>query len=337
MPPLTQRIKELQPNTGIDFSLPLAERLRTAKSSHQMVEQKQSVTASPFERVKETAKGLYESPLGAGLRKTVAGFSTPKGQIETAMNFAGGGTVKASKKVAEITKKIATGLKDELMNLVKTSSNQMDNLEIFETIAKLDEPIEKISSKVIREAEALKNRYMEKFQPTIEKRKLEVKSTSDISEPLAQEAKKYKSAEEFVKAQPTYYHSTSADAAKSIEQGGFKAQIGERSLGVANAKGIWLYEDAGATTEFGKNFTRVGKTPAVVETKVNGKIFDATSEDRSIRAIVEDKALLAKLRNEGYVGVKGDELGTSATFVFDETALKTKSQLTDFYNKVMKK
>ena len=152
-------------------------------------------------------------------------------------------------------------------------------------------------------------------------------------QPLAEEARKYKSAEEFVKTQPTYYHSTSADAAKSIEQSGFKAQIGERSLGVANAKGVWLYEDAGATKEFGKNFTRAGKTPSVVETKVSGKIFDATSEDRSIRAIVEDKALISKLRAEGYVGVKGDELGTSATFVFDETALKTKSQLTDLWKR----
>lgn len=119
----------------------------------------------------------------------------------------------------------------------------------------------------------------------------------------------------------TYYHATSAENAKSIAESGFKAQIGERSLGVANAKGVWLYEDKSATTEFGKNFIRAGKTPAVVETKVNGKIFDATSEDRSIRAIVEDKTLMAKLRAEGYVGVKGDELGTSATFIFDTKAL----------------
>lgn len=140
------------------------------------------------------------------------------------------------------------------------------------------------------------------------------------------------SAQKAVAEGNTYYHSTSAEAAKSIEQNGFKAQIGERSLGVANAKGVWLYEDAGATTEFGKNFTRAGKTPAVVETKVSGKIFDATNDERSIRGVVEDKKLIAKLKSEGYVGVKGDELGTSATFVFDTTALKTKSQLTTVFN-----
>lgn len=119
-----------------------------------------------------------------------------------------------------------------------------------------------------------------------------------------------------------YYHSTTMDAAESIGKNGFKAQIGARSLGVANAVGTWLYKDRGATTEFGKNFIRAGKTPAVVETQVRGKIFDATSADRSIRAIVEDKRFIAKLRKEGYVGVTGDELGTPATFVFDSNALK---------------
>ena len=172
----------------------------------------------------------------------------------------------------------------------------------------------------------------EAFIEAVEKGEIPQEYLSALGEtnedPIFQEARKYKSAEEFVKAQPTYYHTTSAESAKKIEQGGFKPQIGDRSMGVANAKGTWLYEDVSPTSEFGKNF----KNPATIDAKVTGKIFDATNDERSIRGVVEDKELLAKLKNEGYVGVKGDELGTTATFIFDNNALKTKSQLTDIYN-----
>lgn len=150
---------------------------------------------------------------------------------------------------------------------------------------------------------------------------------------LTQEARKYKSAEDFERAQPTYYHTTSTESAKSIEQKGFKPQMGDRSMGVANAKGTWLYDNTTPTNEFGKNF----KNPTTIEVKLNGRVFDAMNNDKSIRALVEDKALMAKLKTEGYVGIKGDEMGTSATFIFDNNAIKTKSQLTDIWNKANKK
>ena len=136
---------------------------------------------------------------------------------------------------------------------------------------------------------------------------------SKPSSPLAQERK--------------MYHVTSAENAEAIRSSGFKPQIGERSMGVANAKGTWLYEDASPTGEFGKNFSRVGKKPEVVEANVQGKIYDAINDDRSIRALVEDKKLLAKLKSEGYVGIRGDELGTPATFVFEPSALKVSPTL----------
>lgn len=134
----------------------------------------------------------------------------------------------------------------------------------------------------------------------------------DIAEelaPLADEAK-------------TFFHVTDSDSAKLIREQGFKPQIGERSLGVANAKGTWLYESSDPTGAFAKNFERVGKIPEVIETKVNGKIFDGTNDERSIRGLVEDKKLISSLKKQGYVGIKGDELGTNATFIFNPSAIK---------------
>jgi hypothetical protein len=119
----------------------------------------------------------------------------------------------------------------------------------------------------------------------------------------------------------TFYHVTSSENATKIRQEGFKPQIGERSTGVSNAKGTWLYENADPTGEFGKNFTRAGKTPEVVETTVKGKIFDGINDDRSIRALAEDKNLINRLKSEGYVGIRGDEMGTPATFIFEPKAI----------------
>ena len=134
----------------------------------------------------------------------------------------------------------------------------------------------------------------------------------DIAEelaPLADEAK-------------TFFHVTDSDSAKLIREQGFKPQIGERSLGVANAKGTWLYESKDPTEAFARNFERIGKTPETIETQVSGKIFDGTNDDRSIRGLVEDKKLISSLKKQGYVGIKGDELGTSATFIFEPSAIK---------------
>lgn len=154
------------------------------------------------------------------------------------------------------------------------------------------------------------------------------------TDPLIAEARKYGSAEEFVDSRPSLFHTTSRESAEAIESGGFKAAIGDRSSSaVVKGKGVFFYDDIAPTVEFGKNFTRVGKEPAVVEAKVLGKIFNSTDEYASINMLANDTKLINKLKDEGYVGIRGEEMGTPVTFVFDETAIKTKSQFTDIYNK----
>lgn len=153
---------------------------------------------------------------------------------------------------------------------------------------------------------------------------------------LTAEARKYKSAEEFVKAQgnKTYYHTTSTDVAPLIEKDGFKPQIGERTMGTTQGNGVFFYEDVSPTVNFGKNFTWKGKEPTVVEAKINGKIYNSKSQSKSINALAEDTGLIEQLKADGFVGIRGTENGTPVTFVFNPSSVKTKSQLTDIWNQV---
>lgn len=141
--------------------------------------------------------------------------------------------------------------------------------------------------------------------------------------------------DEWLKGQETLFHTTSKESAQAIESGGFKAQIGDRSASaVVKGKGVFLYDDISPTKEFGRNFERVGKEPAVVEAKVSGKIFNSTDEYASINMIANDTKLINKLKSEGYVGIRGEEMGTPVTFIFDEKALKTRSQLKAEWDRV---
>jgi len=165
-----------------------------------------------------------------------------------------------------------------------------------------------------------------------------VEPTANV-EPLITEARKYKTAEEFVKAQgEPLYHSTRTENIPSINQKGFTGDIGEMSgkTGGKMEKGVFLYGDKESADIFGKNF----KDSSTVEAKVNGKIYDANSEskygwedDLQIQEIAKDKKIINQLRKDGYVGVNSVELGTPATFVFEPKTIKTKSQLTSIWNK----
>ncbi len=160
---------------------------------------------------------------------------------------------------------------------------------------------------------------------------------------LIAEAKKYKTALEFVKAQgEPLYHSTRTENIPSINQKGFTGDIGEMSgkTGGKMEKGVFLYGDKESADIFGKNF----KDSSTVEVKVNGKIYDANSEskygwedDLQIQEIAKDKKIINQLRKDGYVGVNSVELGTPATFVFEPKTIKTKSQLTSIWNKAQEK
>ena len=168
---------------------------------------------------------------------------------------------------------------------------------------------------------------------------LSTKKVEDPLETLKAEARKYKSAEEFVNSRKPYYHSTESDIANTIEQGGYKTGFGKRSQASKGSmeKGVFLYpDDVEAADYFGKNL----RNPKTLSNRIDGKIYDAETsskygweDDLQTQEIASDPKIIEQLRKDGYVGVTSTELGTPATFVFDEKAIKTDKQLTDLYNR----
>jgi len=151
---------------------------------------------------------------------------------------------------------------------------------------------------------------------------------ADMTASISQAKAEGKTFDEWVGGQGEYFHVTDSAVVSEIEKSGFTAQVGERSLGATKGKGIFLYETVEPTTDFAKNFSRVGKTPATIETIVSGKIFEATEDTfQSIRGLAEDTKFINRLKSQGYVGIRGDELGTPVTFIFEPKAIKTRSQL----------
>lgn len=179
-------------------------------------------------------------------------------------------------------------------------------------------------------------------------------------QPLAKEAMKYKSAEEFVKAQPTLYHSGTAD-------------IKEVNLGKTNFnKTFYLSDNADYAKSFGgKNSTinemaldpkanlidlRKPTDAQIAEIKQgidkltaknipygdNNFSFYPASEKTVLQGIANGEAYYAEmpgikqvLKGLGYDGQITSEVPYAKNIgVWNKDVVKTKSQLTDIWNKV---
>src|SRR3990167_1190642 len=148
------------------------------------------------------------------------------------------------------------------------------------------------------------------------------------AEPLIQEARKYKSADEFVKSQGTpLYHRTDAsfdnfDLAKKQDV----------------SSGIHFHDDK-IRSDYQPNIDRFGKNQ--IEAYSDAKIADITGKgddglsyghlpkDIQEVAKLSPKERNLKLKELGYGGFK---LGNEVV-IFDSKNIKTKSQLTDLWNK----
>ena len=206
-----------------------------------------------------------------------------------------------------------------------------------------------------------------KIQQTLSKRPLgeptrqKGEGVSKMS--LEDDAKKFDSAEEFVKeafrnpmevAKKTdikpYYHTTTKENIEKIDKEGFKSALGERSKGMTKGKGVWLYDDYSKAYDFGEIDQFGEEGGRVIQTAIDGKIKNMElEEDGNTRHIIDlagDAKMIKKLKDEGYVGITGTEVlfsrgkslprKTRTTFVFEPSAIKTKQQLTDIYNKAKK-
>ena len=170
-------------------------------------------------------------------------------------------------------------------------------------------------------------------------------------EPLITEARKYKTAEEFVKAQPTLYHGTMSDI-KSLDVVKKTGKIGGE--GVVELLGPSLSTSKNVAKSYGDNILEVNFIPK------NVKTFDSLqalkediaksatiklNETRSSYQVISDRASAYKkmLQSQGYDAISfpegkiGESIGvgerTIIPLIDDISLLKTKSQLTDIWNK----
>jgi len=163
-----------------------------------------------------------------------------------------------------------------------------------------------------------------------------------LADDLTQEARKYKSADEFVGSQPKLFHGTGGkfDTPQSIQQlrkGG--TEIESSNIG-GNSPFVHLTEDKGLADSYAKaRQSNIGGKASTKEFFVEGKILDKTDNTSIGFNTLErgDSALIKELRDGGYAGVKFTDKGPGGRLVdtvavFPEN-IKTKSQLTDIWNK----
>ena len=159
---------------------------------------------------------------------------------------------------------------------------------------------------------------------------------------LATEAKKYKSADEFVKAQPKLYHGTEQTFDEfSLKTFGRATDSGDAGVGV------YFTADKSYAKEFGSNIKEISvdlKNPYRYKTT---PFFGGIGKEKFAKSIglsenATAKEVTAKLVKDGYDGVIIDADFSSGLIksyevvVFDPKAIKTKSQLTDIYNQATK-
>jgi len=196
--------------------------------------------------------------------------------------------------------------------------------------------------------------------------------SSDLA-PLAQEARKFKSADEFVKAQPKVFHGTTRDF-DVFDIG----KLGEATGSKSGRHGFWFTDDISTAKSYSKaenekivgNLLEQGKRKEalVLEDKIfankdsrflkevsldlkNPKIINAkgkTYNDLNEVLTGDDtiQSIITKAKAEGRDGLIINNLSDHADFsvykpathylVFDAKNIKTKSQLTDIYNKANK-
>lgn len=149
-------------------------------------------------------------------------------------------------------------------------------------------------------------------------------------DPLIQEAKKYKSAEEFVKAQPTLYHGGSSEITEFKDTG---------------RGGVFLTPDKKMAEIHAQYLNGIGEKSTITEAVANPKkIYKIKEGTNSFTGIENDnlieqpelhKTEINKLKEKGFDAIQSSD--GRQLFVFDPKKVQTKSQLTDIWNKANKK
>lgn len=170
------------------------------------------------------------------------------------------------------------------------------------------------------------------------------KSTG-VSADLIKEARKYKSADEFVEAQPTLYHGTSGkfDELSSTYDLLQKGVPVEPSNVGAISKFVHLADDPKLARQYSSlRQKNIGGTGRIIEAVIPGKILDLSDNIQwdFTRVIREQDSLIKRLEDGGYSGVKFMDKDTAGRMIPSYAALpqkvKTKSQLKQIWEEANK-
>lgn len=181
---------------------------------------------------------------------------------------------------------------------------------------------------------------------------VQVKEQKETIKPtkLEQEAKKYDTAEEFIKKQgETVYHGTSKEISQRIEKDGFitKKSIGRSKSPDAN------FIFVSPSKQIAENYVGKGmgvKIPFVVEAKINGNLFEidkrifsdeAENIIRNELKIPNNISIKDGLIDNGFIGYSFKDIqvrpGEDIAYGIIPSQIKTKKQLEEIYNKATQK
>src|SRR3990167_1950316 len=195
--------------------------------------------------------------------------------------------------------------------------------------------------KVVNESQQV-SRFVEKGKKLFTGTKV-----ADSLQPLAQEAQKYKSAEEFVRSQKLLYHGTSKESAEAIKMaGGFNketARISKTLTGseVSPQSPISLTLDK-KTGELYVGSRPLGEEGVLVafQSRELKLVSEAEIKNMGLDKLrfSDHKKFIEELRKKGFDGYHTssphDELVETIVFNKEKLKLTSESQLTDFYNRV---
>lgn len=173
---------------------------------------------------------------------------------------------------------------------------------------------------------------------------IEITNYQDYDNPLAKlesEAKKYKTPEEFIKAQgaPVYHGTNEVFDNFDLTKARFKGEQGENLWGF----GTYTSPDIRTAKMYGKNILEIPFSPKKPLNLSNFKTIKELADylDMSEDALIVRNGIpTAKGQQAAQLSSKAQELGHDAiiagqeTVILDPSQIKTKSQLIDIWNKV---
>jgi hypothetical protein len=194
-----------------------------------------------------------------------------------------------------------------------------------------------------QEAKSVVSRVVEEVKATVPAEPIAKTPVVPKEDALTTEARKYKSAEEFVASQRKMYRGTATPQSGDLDVA--------NTYGLAYGKGAYLASEESFAKQYGNNISElypVLKKPFAMDKEVSPQFlvqfkkdfpsynekYGTTGED--IHSFLQQDDANEYLQKHGYDGlIDAASEGSKQTIVFDPKNIKTKSQLIDIYNKAV--